>query len=65
MIPAEPVNSLSTLIPAAPGARARPALPPSVERLRELKDSVRSGAYSVPPEVLAEAVLRTLASPAA
>jgi hypothetical protein len=65
MIPANPVNPLLTLIPADPGARSRPGLPPSAERLGELKEAVRSGAYRVPPEVVAQAVLRTLASLAA
>jgi anti-sigma28 factor (negative regulator of flagellin synthesis) len=64
MIPANPVNPLSTLIPAQPGARARPGLPPSAERLRELKEAVRSGTYRVPPEVVAAALLRTLGAPA-
>jgi hypothetical protein len=65
MIPANPVNPLSTLIPLEPRARARPGLPPSPERLRELKEAVRSGAYRVSPEVVAEAVLRTLGCRAA
>ena len=65
MIPASPVNPLSRLIPADPGARARPGLPPSPERLRELEQAVRSGSYTVPPELVAEALLQSLGSRAA
>jgi hypothetical protein len=65
MIPANPVNPLSMLIPAKPGVRARPGLPPSAERLRELQEAVVSGAYKVPPEIVAEALLQSLGSRAA
>jgi anti-sigma28 factor (negative regulator of flagellin synthesis) len=57
MIPANPVNPLSLLKPAEPGTRARPGLPPSAERLRELAAAVRSGAYRVSPEQVAVAIL--------
>jgi hypothetical protein len=57
MIPANPVNPISLLTPAVPGARARPGLPPSAERLRELTELVRSGAYRVPADRVALAIL--------
>jgi anti-sigma28 factor (negative regulator of flagellin synthesis) len=57
MIPANPVNLLSLLTPAEPGTRARPGLPPSAERLRELSEAVRSGAYHVSADQVALAIL--------
>jgi anti-sigma28 factor (negative regulator of flagellin synthesis) len=57
MIPTNPVNPLSLLTPAEPGARARPGLPPSAERLRDLKHAIRSGAYRVSPDRVALAIL--------
>jgi anti-sigma28 factor (negative regulator of flagellin synthesis) len=57
MIPANSVNLLSLLTPAEPGARARPGLPPSRERLRELTEAVRSGTYRVSPDQVALAIL--------
>jgi anti-sigma28 factor (negative regulator of flagellin synthesis) len=65
MIPANPVNPLSTLIPAESGTRARPGLPPSAERLRELEEAVRSGAYAVSPDIVAAAMLQSVGSRAA
>ena len=65
MIPANPVNPLARLIPAESGARARPGLPPSAERLRELEQAVRSGSYRVRPELVAEALIQSLGSRAA
>ena len=56
MIPANPVNLLSLLTPIDPGARFRPGLPPSAERLRELREAVRSGTYRVSPELVAMAL---------
>lgn len=57
MIPANPMNPLSLLKPAERGVRARPGLPPSVERLRELREAVRRGAYRVSPDQVALAIL--------
>jgi hypothetical protein len=57
MIPENPVTPFSFLSPAKPGARARPGLPPSEERLRELRQAVRFGRYRVSPELVALAVL--------
>jgi Anti-sigma-28 factor, FlgM len=57
MIPANPLNPLSLLTPAEPGVRFRPGLPPSRERLRELREAVRSGTYRVSPELVAEALI--------
>jgi hypothetical protein len=47
----------SQLGPAPPGRRARPAPVPGPERLRQLALAVRSGAYRVRPEQVAEAML--------
>jgi hypothetical protein len=45
------------------GERARPSLRPSEERLRELTEKVAAGRYRVPPEAVAEAVLRAWGAP--
>ena len=57
MIPARPVNPLSLLSPAEPGVRFRPGLPPSPERIRELREAVRAGTYRVSPELVAGALI--------
>jgi hypothetical protein len=48
---------MSLLIPAEPGVRFRPGLPPSPERIRELREAVRAGTYRVSPELVAGALI--------
>jgi hypothetical protein len=43
--------------PPGPDARARPAPPPSRERLTSLARAISSGAYRVRPQSVAEAIL--------
>jgi len=57
MIPANSVNLLALLSPVDPDVRFRPGLPPSAERLRELRDAIRAGTYRVSPEQVAGALI--------
>lgn len=55
---------LTQIVRAAGGGRARSGPAPSPERLRELARQVAAGSYRVPPDRVAEALLRALGPPA-
>ncbi len=55
---------MAQVVRAAAGGRARPGHAPSEERLRELTEEVAAGSYEIPPEQLAEALLRAMGPPA-
>jgi hypothetical protein len=54
------MNVLHQLVRAAAGGRARRGPAPEPARLRELTEAIRSGEYHVPPERLADAMLRAV-----
>ena len=54
------MDVLHQLVRAAAGGRARSAPPPDPARLEELGRAIERGEYRVPPERLADALLRAL-----